>query len=76
MPRPRRWLAVVCVFVIVAGALLAPLTGGSPPAGILVPLAPLFGLVLLLVVRLDDAPLSYSFTGSPRLPSRAPPPQL
>jgi hypothetical protein len=68
-----RWLAVLCVFLIVAAALLAPATGGSPAAGILVPLAPLFGLVVIAAVRLDDDPLADSLVPTPPLPSRAPP---
>jgi Sec-independent protein secretion pathway component TatC len=76
MLRRGRWFAVLCIFVLVAAALLAPATGGSHAVGILVPLAPLFGLVLLLAVRLDDAPPAYSFVALPPLPSRAPPRQL
>jgi hypothetical protein len=73
MLRRGRWLAVLCIFALVAAALLAPATSGSPSAGILVPLAPLFGLVVIAAVRLDDDPLASSFLASPPLPSRAPP---
>jgi hypothetical protein len=76
MPRLRRSLAVLCIFVIVVAALFAPVTGGSASAGILVPLAPLFGLVVLAAVHLDDDPPAYSFVAAPPSPSRAPPRQL
>jgi hypothetical protein len=76
MSRLRRPLAVLCIFVIVVTALFAPVTGGAAFSGILVPLAPLFGLVVLAAVRLDDDPPSYSFVASPPLPSRGPPRQL
>ena len=72
MLRKRGFLAVVCILVILAGALLAPVTGGSSPA-VLVPLAPLFGLVLMPVVRPSDpAPAYSSYIPGPR-PGRAPP---
>jgi hypothetical protein len=73
MLRRGRWLAILCIFALVAAALLAPATSGSTSAGILVPLAPLFGLVVITAVRRDDAPTAYSFVPSPPLPSRAPP---
>ncbi len=73
--RRGRWLAVLCIIALVAAALLAPATGVSHPAGILVPLGPLFGFVLLLAVRYDDEPLAYSFVASPPVPARAPPRQ-
>jgi hypothetical protein len=76
MPRLRRSVAVLCVLVIIAAALLAPAAGGARFAGILVPLAPLFGFVVLGAFRADDLPLTRSVLGSSRLPSRAPPCQV
>jgi hypothetical protein len=73
MLRRGRWLAVLCIFALVAAALLAPATSGSPAAGILVPLAPLFGLVVIAAVRLDEAPAPYVVVPTPPLPTRAPP---
>jgi hypothetical protein len=73
MMRRGRWLAVLCIFVLIVAALLAPGTIRSAPAGILVPLAPLFGLVVLAAVRVSDEPLAYPFVAFPPLPSRAPP---
>jgi hypothetical protein len=75
MPRPRRWLAVLCIFTIVT-ALLAPAVGGASFSGILVPLAPLFGLVVLSALRLEAEPAACPLVASPPLPSRAPPRQL
>jgi hypothetical protein len=75
MPRTRRWLAILCVVVVVAGALLAPVAGGSAPA-VLVPLSPLFGFVLLPFFRPRAEPPAYAFFVSPRSPSRAPPAPL
>jgi hypothetical protein len=76
MLRRGRWLAVLCIFALVAAALLAPATGGSTPVGILVPLAPLFGLVVIADVRLDDDAPVRTIAADPKLPSRAPPAQL
>ncbi len=72
MPRPHRLFAVLCILVLLAGALLAPVAGGRA-SGVLVPLALLFGLVVIAIVReIDDcapiAPLAF-----PSLPPRAPP---
>jgi hypothetical protein len=72
MRRTRLFVAVLCILVVLAGALLAPAAGGAAPA-VLVPLAPLFGFVVLPPVRVDDAPPAYAyFVPGPR-PSRAPP---
>jgi hypothetical protein len=73
MLRRGRWLAILCILALVAAALLAPATGASHVAGILVPLGPLFGLVVIAALRLDDDPLADSFVPTPPLPSRAPP---
>ena len=70
--RKRGFLAVLCILVILAGAMLAPVTGGSTPA-VLVPLAPLFGFIVLLAVRPSDPTPAYSsYIPGPR-PGRAPP---
>jgi len=68
----RRILAVLCIAALLAGALLAPVSGGSVPA-VLVPLAMVFGLVVLPVVRASDPVPAYEFVGSGPRPSRAPP---
>ncbi len=75
MLRKRGFLAVGCILVVVAGALLAPAAGGSLPA-FLVPLAPLFGFIVLAVVRRPDRVPAYSYLATPPRPSRAPPVQL
>src|SRR5947207_9954785 len=53
MPRRRRFLALICVVALIAAALLAPASGGSAPA-VLVPVAPLFGFIVLLAVRASN----------------------
>jgi hypothetical protein len=68
----RRVIGVLCILAIVAGALLAPVSGGSTP-GILVPLAPQFGLVVLPAPEAADTAPTYSLLPSAPLPSRAPP---
>jgi hypothetical protein len=70
--RKRGWLALVCIVALVAAALLAPVSGGSPLA-VLVPLAPLFGLIVLPAVRASDPTPAWSYVASAPLPSRAPP---
>jgi hypothetical protein len=75
MLRKRGFLALVCVIALVAAALLAPASGGSTPS-VLVPLAPLFGFIVLLAVRVGDATPSWSYLASAPLPSRAPPATL
>jgi hypothetical protein len=72
MPRLRRWLAVLCILVIVASALLAPVAGGAAPS-ILVALPVLFGLVVLARVRRADPAPVWSYLAPAPLPSRAPP---
>ena len=72
MRRLRRAIGVLCILAIVAGALLAPVSGGSTPA-VLVPLAPLFGLVVLPAPGADDPTPSYAYVPSGPSPSRAPP---
>jgi hypothetical protein len=72
MLRKRGFLTLVCVVALIAAALLAPGHGGSP-AAILVPLAPLFGLIVLPAVRAGDPTPSWSYPGYTPLPSRAPP---
>jgi hypothetical protein len=72
MPRTRRLVAVLCILAVVAGALLAPLAGGST-SGILVPLAPLFGFVVAAPApRIEPAP-AYAYVPTGPSPSRAPP---
>ena len=72
MRRATRFLAVLCILAVLAAALLAPASGGSSPC-VLVPLAPLFGLVVLPPAPAPEpAPLCTSFDPDPR-PSRAPP---
>lgn len=73
MLRKRGLLAALCILIVLAGALLAPAGGGSVPAGVLVPLAPLFGLVVLPDAPADDTTPAYSFVPSGPRPSRAPP---
>jgi hypothetical protein len=73
--RKRRWLAVLCVVLLVVGAMLAPAAGGSAPA-VLVPLAPLFGLVVIAAVRSSDPVPLWSYPAPTPRPSRAPPRQL
>ena len=72
MMRLRRWLAVLCILVIVAGVLLAPVAGGAAPS-MLVALPILFGLVVLARVRLSDPSPVWSYLAPAPLPSRAPP---
>ena len=72
MLRKRGFLALICVVALVAAALLVPVSGGSSPA-VLVPLAPLFGFIVLLAVRASDPTPSWSYLASAPLPSRAPP---
>jgi hypothetical protein len=72
MKRARRLLIVLCVFAVLLGALLAPVSGGSVP-GVLVALAPLFGLVVLPVGPADDTTPSYAYVPAAPGPSRAPP---
>jgi hypothetical protein len=72
MRRFRRLIGVLCILALIAGALLAPVTGGSLP-GVLVPLGPLFGLVVMPVAPADDTTPAYSYLPSAPLPSRAPP---
>jgi hypothetical protein len=72
MSRARRFFTVLCILAVLAGALLAPAGGGSSPY-VLVPLAPLFGLVVVAAIPAGEpAPLFTSFDPGPR-PSRAPP---
>lgn len=72
MPRMRRWLAVLCILVLLAGTLLAPVAGGSTPS-LLIALPVLFGLVVIARVRrADPAPVFAYLAPGPR-PSRAPP---
>jgi hypothetical protein len=71
MKRARRLLVVLCVFAVLLGAL-APVSGGSVP-GVLVALAPLFGLVALPVTPADDTTPSYAYVPAAPGPSRAPP---
>ena len=72
MRRARRLLIGLCIFAVLFGALLAPVAGGSAP-GVLVPLAPLFGLVVLPVAPGDDTTPSYAYVPTGPGPSRAPP---
>lgn len=72
MSRVRRLIAVLCILAVVAGALLAPAGGGTSPA-VLVPLPPLFGLIVLPAVTADDTTPANSFVPSGPQPSRAPP---
>jgi len=72
MSRLRKWTAVLCVLAVVAGALLAPVAGGSAP-GILVPLAPLFGFVVVAPAPRIEAVPAYTYVPSGPSPSRAPP---
>src|SRR4051812_25155044 len=72
MKRARRLLIVLCLFAVLLGALLAPVTGWSAPA-VLVPLAPLFGFVLLLIVGATGDEPAYAYLATPPGPSRAPP---
>jgi hypothetical protein len=73
--RLRRWLAILCILVVVAGALLAPSAGGALPS-ILVALPILFGLVIIARVRPSDPAPVWSYLASAPLPSRAPPARL
>jgi len=73
MLRQRRWLAVLCIFALIAAALFATAPGGPTSAGILVPLPPLFGLVVIAAVTISDAPAPSPFVAASPLPSRAPP---
>jgi hypothetical protein len=75
VPRLRRALAVLCILVILAGALLAPVAGGAV-SGVLVPLSALFGFVALLTISAGRVVPASSSLASPPLPSRAPPRQL
>jgi len=70
--RTARFLAVLCIIAVLAAALLAPSSGGSS-ACVLVPLAPLFGLVVLPPAPAPDPVPSWSFVPSGPRPSRAPP---
>ena len=70
--RKRGLLPALCILIVVAGALLAPAGGGSFPA-VLVPLAPLFGLVILPAALADDPTPEYSHLVPAPRPSRAPP---
>ena len=72
MRRLRRFIGVLCILAVIAGALLAPASGGSFPA-VLVPLAPLFGLIVLAAIRAADPTPAYSYRRSAPQPSRAPP---
>jgi hypothetical protein len=72
MTRLRRWLVVLCILVIVASALLAPIAAGAAPS-VLVPLPVLFGLVVLALVRGADPAPVWSYLAPAPLPSRAPP---
>lgn len=72
MRRIRRLVVFLCIVAVLAGALLAPAAGGSTP-GILVPLDPLFGLVVLPVAPADDTTPSCACVPSGPTPSRAPP---
>src|SRR3954462_3257480 len=72
MRRLRRFIGVLCILAVIAGALLAPATGGMAPA-VLVPLGPLFGLIVLAVVRAADPTPAYAYRRSAPQPSRAPP---
>lgn len=72
MLRKRAFLAVLCVLIVLAGALLAPASGGTSPA-VLVPLAPLFGFVVLPAVAADDTTPVYAHLVPGPRPSRAPP---
>jgi len=73
MRRTRTLLAVLCILIVLAGALLAPASGGSTSAAVLVPLAPLFGLVVLPSPAADDPTPEYAYLVSGPRPSRAPP---
>jgi hypothetical protein len=68
----RALLAVLCILIVLAGALLAPQSGGSSPA-VLVPLAPLFGLVVLPAPAADDPTPAFAYLVPGPRPSRAPP---
>jgi len=70
--RARRFAVVLCILAALAGALLAPAAGGSSPA-VLVPLAPLFGFVVLPVTPPGDPVPSYAYFFPGPRPSRAPP---
>ncbi len=72
MRRLRRFTALLCLLVVVAGVLLAPVDGGAPPA-VLVPLAPLFGLVVLPAAAPDDTAPAYGYIPTGPTSSRAPP---
>lgn len=72
MHRTRRFLTVLCILAVLAGALLAPAAGGSAPA-VLVPLAPLFGLVVVPQPPTSDPVPLYVFFAPGPGPSRAPP---
>lgn len=72
MSRARTLIAVLCVLAVVAGALLAPMAGGPAP-GILVPLAPLFGFVVVAPAPRIEAAPAYAYVPSGPSASRAPP---
>jgi len=68
----RRIVAVLCILAVLVCAVLAPAAGVSAPS-ILVPLAPLFGFVVLLIVRAGDSTPDYAYLRPGPRPSRAPP---
>jgi hypothetical protein len=70
--RKRALLAVLCILIVVVGALLAPAGGGSSPA-MLVPLAPLFGFVVMPAAPTADPASDYAYLDPGPRPSRAPP---
>ena len=73
MRRTRRLFVVLCILAVLAAALLAPATGGSPALAILVPLAPLFGLVVVPDAPANDPVPDYTHIAPAPGPSRAPP---
>lgn len=75
MPRTRRWIAVLCILVVLAGALLTPSAGGSTPS-VLVALPLLFGLVVIAAARRENASPAWAYLAPAPVPPRAPPTQL
>jgi hypothetical protein len=72
MRRLRRLTVFLCIVAVLASVWLAPAAGGSVPA-VLVPLDPLFGLVVLPAAPADDPTPAYGYVPTGPTPSRAPP---